>query len=355
MPLEGAIGIIVQPTLQVTPFPLPRDVFITDELEKRRPKQPDYLTEKRALQELAGQIAGQPELMLARFVELAMEVTGATSAGLSLYEGHPAPGIFRWHHVHGALSAFDGATTPREFSPCGVTLDSSGPVLTRHAESFYNWISDAEIVVPEVLLVPLYIGGKEPLGTLWVVSDEEGHFDSGHAKACIELASFVGVALKVQRTENNLRTALEHQETLVHEMRHRLTNLFAIADSMIRSGSRGPGSKEEMARDVSGRLRALSHAQSLVLRGYEEKDESAVTDIGEIFGTVLGPYTSSAEGGAPRINMAGPAVPCGERTTSGLALVVNELATNAMKYGALSTEGGTVQLNWDLVDQRPQN
>jgi hypothetical protein len=126
MPLEGAIGIIVQPTLQVTPFPLPRDVFITDELEKRRPKQPDYLTEKRALQELAGQIAGQPELMLARFVELAMEVTGATSAGLSLYEGHPAPGIFRWHHVHGALSAFDGATTPREFSPCGVTLDSSG-------------------------------------------------------------------------------------------------------------------------------------------------------------------------------------------------------------------------------------
>jgi hypothetical protein len=47
-------------------------------------------------------------------------------------------------------------------------------VLTRHAESFYNWISDAEIVVPEVLLVPLYIGGKEPLGTLWVVSDERG-------------------------------------------------------------------------------------------------------------------------------------------------------------------------------------
>jgi hypothetical protein len=111
----------------------------------------------------------------------------------------------------------------------------------------------------------------EPFG---LCPTKEGHFDSGHAKACIELASFVGVALKVQRTENNLRTALEHQETLVHEMRPRLTNLFAIADSMIRSGSRGPGSKEEMARDVSGRLRALSHAQSLVLRGYEEKDES---------------------------------------------------------------------------------
>jgi hypothetical protein len=51
--------------------------------------------------------------------------------------------------------------------------------------------------VPELLLVPLYLGGKVPLGTLWIVADEEGHFDSGHARVMTEVASFVGIALRM--------------------------------------------------------------------------------------------------------------------------------------------------------------
>jgi hypothetical protein len=50
-------------------------------------------------------------------------------------------------------------------------------VLSRHPERVYDWIAEAIIIVPEVLLVPLYLGGKGPLGTLWIVSDREGHFD----------------------------------------------------------------------------------------------------------------------------------------------------------------------------------
>ena len=121
--------------------------------------------------------------MLPRFVELAMELTEGVSAGFSLYEPEPAPGIFRWRHLHGSLAAFENATTPRNFSPCGVTLDQNRPVLARHAERFYSWISDAHIVVPEVLLVPLLVGDNETLGTLWIVSDEDGHFfDSGDVR-----------------------------------------------------------------------------------------------------------------------------------------------------------------------------
>ena len=188
------------------------DVYITDELARRAPKTVDFLQEKLALQDLATHMAYHPEEVLPRFVDLAMEMAGGVSAGLSLYEEHPKPGVFRWRYLRGVLAPFEDATTPREFSPCGITLDQNGPVLSLHPERVYNWISDANIVVPEVLLVPLYIGSKEPLGTLWVVSDKEGHFDSGHARALTELATFVGIALRMLNSERQLKDcpSLEH-------------------------------------------------------------------------------------------------------------------------------------------------
>lgn len=187
------------------------EVIITDELERRAPKKTDYLQEKLALQDLAA-LAEQPQEVLPRFVALALEMTGGISAGLSLYEEDPAPGIFRWHYLQGVLAPFNGATTPRDFSPCGITLDRNAPILAQHPERVYGWIADANIVVPEVLLVPLYLGSKVPLGTLWVVSDQKGHFDSGHARVLTELAAFVGIALRMVRSEQRMQQTIEARE-----------------------------------------------------------------------------------------------------------------------------------------------
>src|SRR5277367_6255186 len=166
---SGELSMDILQTLE----PSIASVFITDELERRPAKKTDYLQEKLALQELAARMVEQPEEVLPRFVDLAMEMTGGVSAGLSLYEENPAPGVFRWRYLRGVLSNFDGATTPREFSPCGVTLDRNGPVLSLHPERVYSWIAEANITVPEVVLVPLYLGGTTPLGTLWIVSEEK--------------------------------------------------------------------------------------------------------------------------------------------------------------------------------------
>ena len=175
------------------------EVYITDDLKRRPPKKTDYLKEKQALQELAVRMVDQPDDILPRFVDLALEMAEGSAAGISLYEDNPAPGIFRWHNVRGALSPFDGTTTPRNFSPCGVTLDANGPVLSTYPERVYDWIADAGITVPEVLLVPVYVGSREPSGTLWIVSQDIGHFDQGHARIAAELAGFVGIALRMRR------------------------------------------------------------------------------------------------------------------------------------------------------------
>jgi GAF domain-containing protein len=181
------------------PIGAPSDLFITEALDERGTRAPDYRQQSRAIQALAVQMANDPEEVLPKFVDLAMEITGAVSAGLSLWEPSPAPGVFRWRYLRGSLSPFEGATTPRNFSPCGVTLDRNAAVLTLHPERTYTWIVEAGVTAPEVLLVPLYIGGAEPLGTLWVVAETEGQFNRDHAQLLTDLAECVGGALAASR------------------------------------------------------------------------------------------------------------------------------------------------------------
>ena len=336
----------------------PVDVFITDELLLRAPKKTDYLQEKLALQDLARQMVDHPAHVLPHLVDLAIEICGGISGGISLYEQDPAPGIFRWHYLRGNLEKFTGGTTPRDFSPCGVTLDLKTPVLSAHPERVYTWLADADIALTELLLVPLYVGGATPLGTLWIVSADEGHFDSGHARIMTELAAFAGMALRMVQTEERLQQAFERQEqltveqeTLTKEMGHRVKNLFAIVGGMIRVSARAATTPKEMSEILSGRLLALAAAHAVVRRTFDDKGvASQGAEFSDIVSTILRPHDGVGEFGERRFKIEGPPIRLGDRTTNGFALVLHELATNAAKYGALKADTGSVQVQWQRDD-----
>lgn len=313
------------------------EVFITDALLQRTPPDPDYLREKLALQDLANQMSDHPSEVLPRLVKLAMDICGAESAGISILE--PETAQFRWYALSGVLATFEGATTPRNFSPCGVCLDTDGPVLMERPERAYDWIRDANISVPEVLLVPLKVKGLQSVGTLWIVANQTTHFHIGHARVVSELAAFAGMALRMIQTEERLKLALEQQETVTREMSHRVKNLFAIIDSMIRMTASNAATKEEFAISLSGRLHALASANALVRRTFvDEVDEGA--GFAELIERILRPYDHT------RSVVEGPEFQVGQNATNSLALVFHELATNAAKYGALSLETGSVSVKW---------
>jgi len=330
----------------------PADLYITAELAARPPHPADYLREKRAIQDLAGRMANQPEEVLPRFVDLAMELIGGVSAGVSLFEENPSPGVFRWRYLRGTLAPFEDATTPRNFSPCGITVDQNGPVLSLHPERFYDWISDANIVVPEVLLVPLYFGDcAAPTGTLWIVSDKVGHFDSEHARTAAELAAFVSMVLKMLRTEARLKDALEEQEMLTREMSHRVKNLFAVSEGMVRMTMKTTESKEEMGKSLIGRFHALAGAHGLIRRSFSpDGTPPAALDLTGLVRTIVEPHERILSGGKSRFSIAGPPVNCGEHALNGIALAFHELTTNAVKYGALANDAGQVAVSWALTD-----
>jgi two-component sensor histidine kinase len=322
------------------------DVLITDELWDRPPAKTDYLREKLALQDLALQMADHPAEVLPRLVALAMELCEATSAGMSLYEAQPgSPGVFRWHHLTGLLTAFSGATTPRDFSPCGVCLDQGKPVLMENAGRFYPWIAEAKIRVPEVLLVPLVQRADKPLGTLWIIAPEDKPFDAGHARVLGELAAFAGLAMRMIAQTKELKDAVEQQETLTREMSHRVKNLLAITGSIVSMTGQTAATPKEMTESVLGRFNALAQAHALIRRTADVQERNG--NLENAINLILRPY-DRATGSQRHSTLSGPDVELGEHALTSLALVFHELATNAAKYGALSTPQGHVRAEWRI-------
>ena len=312
-------------------------VFVTDKLHARKGPVPDYLREKLAIQDLADHMANHPAEVLPRLVRLAMDICSAESAGISILESETQQ--FRWFGLSGVLSVFEGTTTPRNHSPCGVCIDQLEPILMENPERAYEWIREAGIEVPEVLLVPLQVKGQAPIGTLWIVAKAGGHFDSGHARVMTELASFAGVALRMIQAEERLTAALAQQETLTKEMSHRIKNVFALIDGMVRITSRTATTPKEMAVALSGRLQALASADSLVRRAATDHAADTIP-LDALAATILRPHNGTHQ-------IVGPLVRLGPHSANDLALVLHELATNAAKYGSLS-RNGSVGIGWKV-------
>ena len=166
--------------------------------------------------------------------------------------------------------------------------------------------------------------------------------EDGPARRAIRLSGVVSDA-----TER--RTSEEARQLLTRELNHRVKNLFAIASGMVSMTARTAKSTKEMAEALRGRLGALSRAHELVRPALAAASQfGQATDFARLIETILAPY---AEGGsADRLQLAGDPVPIGTNTTTSLALVLHELATNAAKYGCLSAPEGRLSIGWEICD-----
>jgi two-component sensor histidine kinase len=321
-------------------------VFITEELARRRELRPELFREVLPFQYLTKKMVDAPEQVLPLLVDTAMEICDAVSGGISLYEADPPPGVVRWHHLRGDLEKFSGATTPRNFSPCGITLDRRSPILVQRPERVYTWLQDANVSLPECLLVPLYLGADVPLGTLWIVSEAEGHFDGRHADALADMAGFAGLALRMATDQQGYKQALETQQMLTREMGHRLKNVLAVVQGLLNMASRKGGTAIQLAERVAGSLQALSAAQGLVTPRLADGPSTERVTLKKLLQSILAPYSHGT------FKFSGPDVEVGPQSINVLALVFHELATNAMKYGALSLPTGAVTVRWESRDAR---
>ncbi len=131
-------------------------------------------------------------------------------------------------------------------------------------------------------------------------------------------------------------------ELINRELKHRIKNLFTIATSICQQTIKSGGPPDAMAKSVAGRIHAISAAHDLL-----SATSSAGTDVHSLVETLVTPMAPHPES----LLRAGPNVVLPAEVTTPFALVLHELATNALKYGAWSGDG-RVEATWHLEERR---
>lgn len=142
----------------------------------------------------------------------------------------------------------------------------------------------------------------------------------------------------LKHAEGALQEREERQRLLLAELQHRVRNTLAVVRSIARRTADTSGSVEDLSAHLDGRLAAFSRVQAMVTR-----DVRAGVDLE---GLIEGELIAHATREGMRLKIKGPEVILAPRAAETMSLAIHELATNAVKYGALSERDGRVSVTW---------
>ncbi|HEY0647068.1 sensor histidine kinase [Phenylobacterium sp.] len=169
------------------------------------------------------------------------------------------------------------------------------------------------------------------------------------------LVSIVQTALRGRRRQYEARVRLEalraavarqrqdqaHLRLLINELNHRVKNTLATVQSIVTQTLRSADVSTRTRDVLTSRIVALSKAHDVLTN-----EQWSGADLGEIAAQAAQPFRLGL--GEERIVMSGPRVRVLPKTAIAFALAVHELATNAVKYGALSGNEGRVDFSWRI-------
>ena len=239
-----------------------------------------------------------------------------------------------------ALWSWNVDTDQLELDPSGLALWGISAEVEVTFEHLSSHIHPADrdrvraaFAATRAIVGPYEIDFRIMLGNevRWISARGQGH----------DLGIVDGVMFGVFLDVTARKQAEEGHELLAGEMSHRVKNLLAIAAGLTRITSRSTSTTQDMARELTQRLTALGRAHDLV-RPLSGTDGRAAL-LGDLLTVLLAPYDDLGAFSG-RIRVSVPRMGVGEAAATTLALVVHELATNSLKYGALSVDTGLLDI-----------
>ena len=147
--------------------------------------------------------------------------------------------------------------------------------------------------------------------------------------------------IAVQRDITDRRRAEEHNRLLLAELQHRVRNILAVVRFIARRSAEASRTTENYLMHFEGRIDAVARAQALVMR-----DPTKGVDLELLVAEELLAYRAQ-EG--EQVEISGPSITLQPRAAETLGLAIHELATNALKYGALARAEGRITVNWQII------
>ncbi|MCX8474727.1 MAG: PAS domain S-box protein [Sphingomonas sp.] len=146
----------------------------------------------------------------------------------------------------------------------------------------------------------------------------------------------------IGRDMTEAKRAEAHLRLLVDELNHRVKNTLAIVQGIAQQSFKGITDPATARGAFEGRLAALSEAHNLLTR-----EHWGPVSMAQIIGDAVAPHG----GDVGRFELDGPDLPILPKTAISLALAIHELATNAVKHGALSQPTGQVTIRWNRTGE----
>jgi PAS domain S-box-containing protein len=264
------------------------------------------------------------EASTARLMQSEQRRTLALAAGnMGSWDWDIATGDYLWDEGHYRIFGVD----PQDFS---VTPEN---IRTRiHSDDWHHLQISLERMAKDGHAHQVEFRVLRPNGQVrWCVGSAAATVDKDN-----QVVRVSGVTFDI----TDRKEAEERQTLLAREVDHRAKNALALVQSILRL-TRAKTLPAYVAA-VEGRIKALSRAHTIL-----SQSRWHGADLRGLVDEELAPYRA---GNAEKIKITGPEVLLHPASAQTLALALHELATNAAKYGALSSISGKLELGWQLSD-----
>jgi two-component sensor histidine kinase/CheY-like chemotaxis protein len=206
-----------------------------------------------------------------------------------------------------------------------------------------------KLVPPDIALLvagPLEIQGRAPRPSNGHASNEFLTAENDSLRLLLEQASIDAEVLLAQAgiDAKEREAADKLQKLILEELHHRIKNTLATVSAIASQSLRTATSIEHGQQAIEGRLIALGRAHDLLLQA-----RWANADLANTIRGATEPYDSE---GAGRFSISGPDIKITSGAVIALAMTLNELCTNTTKFGALSAPGGSIDIAWNVDEEK---